>query len=236
MSLTSQRIQIRQEQAALFAASGRFQQAYEEYQRFHLEGEMIRAKEREARAQALHVMYETHEARRASSRFQQLALRDALTELPNRRFVDETLPTLVAQAAERSMPLSTVLIDLDYFKRINDTLSHDAGDAVLIEVGRLLAAAVCEPGFAARLGGEEFLLVLPDTPHAEAIRLCEQFRRAVQSHDWRPITGDLPVTASLGVATSSPQGTTSAALLSQADRNMYAAKRSGRNRVVGDPT
>jgi len=137
------------------------------------------------------------------------------------------------RSASQGTPTSVALIDLDHFKRINDTLSHEVGDDVLRQVGSLLVGAVPAPGIAARLGGEEFVLVLPDTAAAKAQRIAEAARQAIRTHDWAALTGRLDVTASVGVATACGT-TTQSALLGQADRNLYRAKRNGRDQLVTD--
>jgi two-component system cell cycle response regulator len=158
-----------------------------------------------------------------------MAYRDALIGLHNRRYVTEHLPAILDAVA----PVSLAIVDLDHFKRINDTLSHDTGDAVLRQVSALLAeAADDEPAVAARLGGEEFLLVLPGIDAAEAVRRCERLRHRIRGYAWRPITGDITVTTSIGLATSHCGDSTMADLLARADENLYAAKRAGRDRVV----
>jgi two-component system cell cycle response regulator len=164
-----------------------------------------------------------------------MAHRDALTGLHNRRFVNERLPVLLGEAAAHGTPLSVALVDLDHFKRVNDTLSHATGDEVLQSIGELLQQATTGSEVAARMGGEEFLLILPRTSPAEAAERCERLRRRVRAYAWGPITGRLPVTTSIGVTTVTGAGPTLAAVLSQADRNLYAAKRAGRDRVVADP-
>ncbi|MGC9665441.1 diguanylate cyclase [Planosporangium sp. 12N6] len=234
-NLASARSRVREEQAQLHAATGRYREAYEEYRAFHAETQAQQSTQREARARTLQAVFETEEARRESLRFRELALRDALTGLYNRRFVDERLPLVLEQAADRRAPLSVALVDLDHFKRINDTLSHATGDAVLQRLADLLSDAATGPAVAARFGGEEFVLVLPDTGADEAVRRCERLRRAIADHGWQAVTGDLPVTASIGVTTVADGQGTVAALLARADRNLYAAKRAGRNRVVADP-
>ncbi|NJC70693.1 diguanylate cyclase [Planosporangium thailandense] len=234
-NLGSARARVREEQAQVYAATGRHAEAYEEYRLFHTETQALQSAHREARARTLLAVFETEEARRESRRFREMARRDPLTGLYNRRFLDERLPLVLEQAAERGAPLSVALVDLDHFKRINDTLSHATGDAVLKGVAGLLADAVAGPAIAARLGGEEFVLVLPDTDVGEAARRCQRLRRAIADHGWQAVTGDLPVTASIGVATVLDGRGSAAALLAQADRNLYAAKRAGRNRVVADP-
>jgi diguanylate cyclase (GGDEF)-like protein len=179
-------------------------------------------------------MFQTAESRRESEHYREMAERDPLTELPNRRFVDEHLNVLLALLREGGAPVAIAMLDVDHFKRINDTLSHEVGDQALRELGRILAEAMAlVPGaVAARLGGEEFLLIMPGLD-ANAVRvLCEKVRRAVMEHDWSPVAAGLRVTASLGVARAPDDADTSSALLRAADVRMYVAKRDGRNRVV----
>ncbi|WP_412742436.1 diguanylate cyclase [Krasilnikovia sp. MM14-A1004] len=234
--LASTRARAREEQSRLYAATGRYREAYEEHQVFYADMQALQSAQREARARILQAVFETEEARRESTHFREMAYRDALTGLYNRRFVDEQLTPLLEHAAERRSPLSVAIIDLDHFKRVNDTLSHATGDAVLQRMARLLTQAAADDGVAARLGGEEFLLVLPGTDAHSAIRRCELLRLSIGEHDWLPVTGDLVVTASIGVTTAADGRGTQSALLAQADRNLYVAKRSGRNRVVADPS
>ncbi|GAA0555620.1 hypothetical protein GCM10010172_42980 [Paractinoplanes ferrugineus] len=229
------RARARQEQAALHAAQGDFEKAYAEHLLFHADATALHSNQREARARALQAVFEANEARRASEHFREMAHRDALTGLYNRRYVNERLPALLTEAAARRSPVSVAIADLDHFKRINDTLSHATGDAVLQHIGTLLQEAAGGPVIAARMGGEEFLLIFPGIDGAEAQKRCELLRLRIRTHGWQPITGSLPVTSSIGVATTPDGRTTVAALLSQADRNLYAAKRAGRDRVVADP-
>jgi diguanylate cyclase (GGDEF)-like protein len=233
--LASVRARVREEQAQLYAATGRYREAYEEHRRFYTETQALQSAQREAGARALQAVFETEEARRESVRFREMAQRDALTGLHNRRYVDEQLALLLERAAGRRTPLSVALVDLDHFKRINDTFSHATGDVVLQQIATLLDEAAVGPAVAARLGGEEFLLILPDADADEAMRRCEQLRQAIAAHAWTPVTGEIPVTASIGVTTVADRDSTPSALLAQADRNLYAAKRSGRNRVIADP-
>jgi two-component system cell cycle response regulator len=228
------RARVRQEQAALYAATGRFEEAYEEHRAFHAETARLHSGQREARARALQAVFEATEARRASEHFREMAHRDALTGLYNRRYVNERLPALLGEAATRRTPLSVAILDLDHFKRVNDTLSHSTGDTVLQHIGELLQQAATGPAIAARMGGEEFLLILPGVDAADAARRCERLRLTIRAHGWEPITGALPVTTSIGVTTAPDGRSTPSALLSQADRNLYAAKRGGRDRVVTD--
>ncbi|MGI5177146.1 diguanylate cyclase [Dactylosporangium sp. CA-152071] len=226
----------RRELARLHAASGRFREAYEEQCRYDEESQALRSAEREEQARLAQLVFESREGQRETVRFREMALRDALTGLYNRRFVDAQLPALLSRAEQRGEAVSAALVDIDFFKRINDTLSHEVGDLVLQRVASVMAGAVDEPATVARLGGEEFVIVLPGAGAEEAVARCERVRSAIQRHPWPELTGDLPVTVSIGVSSTPDGRITSAALLSQADRNLYAAKRSGRNRVLADPS
>ena len=233
--LAKLRVGVMQERAELLALDGAYREAYEQHKIFYAESEALLSAEREMRARTLHAVFETDEARRDSLRFREMSLRDPLTGLYNRRYVDERLDDLLRMTTASSQPLSVGLIDLDFFKIVNDTLSHAVGDDVLVRVARLLDEAVIEPAFVARLGGEEFLLILPGSPSAEAFSRCESVRRRIGSHDWTELTGDLSITASIGVTTTTDGQSSGSTLLANADSNLYSAKRSGRDRVVGDP-
>jgi diguanylate cyclase (GGDEF)-like protein len=234
--LADVRVRMLQEQAALYAATGDYRRAYETHCEFYAEAEALRSFEREARAQIRQAMFETSEARQDAERFWEQARRDPLTGLRNRRFVDERLPILLVNAAQAGSPLSVALVDLDHFKRINDQLSHETGDQVLVQMAGLLGVATGrgEGAFAARLGGEEFVLVLPGAPVDAALVQLNDLRLMVRAYDWRPITGDLPVTISAGVAAAGPASTQST-LLDRADQGLYDAKRRGRDRVIAGP-
>ncbi|TFD28279.1 diguanylate cyclase [Cryobacterium cryoconiti] len=222
------------EQAEIHAANGDFRAAFEAYRDFHEQSEALGASEDKSRGRILEAVFQTAEARRESERYRELAERDPLTGLHNRRFVDERLGVALLRMREGGPTLAIAMVDLDHFKRINDTLSHEVGDSVLREVGRLLidAAASVTDGIAARLGGEEFLLALPGLEAGEAQLHFEAVCRAIADHDWSPITGSLPVTASIGVALAPADGQQSSDLLRAADVRLYVAKRDGRNRVV----
>jgi diguanylate cyclase (GGDEF)-like protein len=228
------RAQVREGQAALYADTGRYQDAYEEYRAFHAEATMLHSAQREARAHALQAVFDATEARRTSEHFREMAHRDVLTGLYNRRYVNERLPALLGDAAAHGTPISLAIVDLDHFKQINDTLSHSTGDTVLQQIAQLLAETATGPEIAARMGGEEFLLVFPGADVVEAHRRCEQLRLRIRAHAWAPITGPLPVTASIGITTAVDGVGNPSTLLSRADHNLYAAKRAGRDRVVTD--
>jgi two-component system cell cycle response regulator len=228
------RVEALEERARLLAAQGLFQQAYEQYIEFHAEDVALRAAQREANARTLQAVFETTEARREGERFRQLSLRDALTGLRNRRHVDTEFPVLLARSREDEVPLAIALVDLDHFKAVNDRFSHAVGDEVLTRVGGVLAAATAESGWAARMGGEEFLLVFPGLDLDEAVRRCDDVRQANATMAWDGVMHGEVVTASVGVTARQAGRASQAALLGQADRNLYAAKHQGRNRVVSD--
>lgn len=160
------------------------------------------------------------------------AVTDALTGLPNRRYVIERLPQECAAAERSGRPLSVLMLDVDHFKRINDTHGHAVGDAVLKEIARRIDATRRLSDVAARFGGEEFLLLAVDTPLEQSIRLGERLREAIAA---APIAvGDLalPVTASIGVAEKSGGCHDFDILIKAADEALYQAKAAGRNRVA----
>jgi two-component system cell cycle response regulator len=226
-------VAARLEQSLLYAAAGRYQEAYEEHRAFHAAGEALRSVERETRARMLQIALGAQQARRDSDHFRELALRDPLTGLHNRRFINDQLTELLERCARLGEVLSVAMIDLDHFKRVNDTLSHDAGDAVLVAFAALLAAAAEKPAVAARLGGEEFLVILPGRAEEAARAWTTEMLAVIRSHDWSPLTGPLPVTASVGLSTVRGGGWTRESLLRSADENLYAAKHTGRDRFVG---
>jgi diguanylate cyclase (GGDEF)-like protein len=236
LALTSLQVRVRREQAELFAASGRFRLAFEEHKRFHDAAMELHSLEREARARTLQVLFETTEARRDSARYRELSVHDPLTGLPNRRFIDDHLSSLCRTVADTGEPLAVALVDLDNFKRVNDTLSHEVGDRVLCQVAAVLQREVSrlEGGVAARLGGEEFVLVLPGIGQERGHQVLDGVREAVEHHDWAGLTRGVPVTISVGAAQAPQEGVERGALLARADERLYAAKRSGRNRVVSD--
>jgi two-component system cell cycle response regulator len=223
------------EQARLYADLGRYREAYEELTRYLDAWTRSQDAQREVRACVTHAMYEVEQARRDADQFRELATRDPLTGLHNRRALADRLPTAIAAVETTGVPLSVALFDLDLFKRINDTCSHETGDLVLKQVATLALASVPPSASVVRMGGEEFLVILPECDIADAAAHAERIRLAIQDYDWPPITDGLPVTVSVGVTTCTG-ATTIPALLSLADQHLYAAKESGRNRVVDDVT
>lgn len=217
--------------AALLARTGDYRGAFEALTVSHATWKLVRDRESEDRASTLNALFETEQARQRSTTFELLAERDALTGLWNRRHIDRVLPRLLGAAQPgEGRPVSVAIIDVDNFKRLNDARSHETGDTVLVRFGELLSRAVAEPGFTARLGGEEFLMVMPHTGSAAALVLCQQVRDLVERQRWSALTDGLAVTVSIGVATARPGGTVST-VLREADAALYRAKDAGRNRV-----
>jgi diguanylate cyclase (GGDEF)-like protein/putative nucleotidyltransferase with HDIG domain len=163
------------------------------------------------------------------TRLADAARTDPLTDLHNRRGFEESIEVEIERARRGGGSLTLLLADLDHFKRVNDRLGHAAGDAALTTVGRILAEGKRQIDYAARTGGEEFALILPETTEQEAYVVAERLRVAVQD-----AFGDelVPVTFSFGVAGYPHHGATTDALLGAADRALYTAKELGRNRTV----
>jgi diguanylate cyclase (GGDEF)-like protein len=161
------------------------------------------------------------------------AVTDPLTRLVNRRYLAEFLPRELIRTQRTGNSLAVLMIDLDHFKRINDTFGHDAGDLVLTHVASLLMAHIRGSDIACRYGGEEFVLVLPDTTLEGAHRRAEEIRAAVQALNLRHQDNALdPVTVSIGLALYPEHAAGPEALIRIADEALYEAKAGGRNRVV----
>lgn len=159
------------------------------------------------------------------------SLQDELTLLNNRRAFFQFGSQFLKQAQRHQRPLAAIMFDLDYFKQVNDTYGHEAGDMVLREVGRMLLAKVRESDIAARIGGEEFAVLLPDTPQEQAMELAERLRSMLPELQVRYRRAELRPTASFGVAMLSVDDDRLEALLSRADEAMYLSKAKGRDRV-----
>jgi two-component system cell cycle response regulator len=164
----------------------------------------------------------------------ELAVTDALTGLHNRRYLDNHLKVLFARATARGRPLSVCITDIDRFKSVNDTHGHDAGDEVLKEVAARIRSTVRGADLACRFGGEEFVVVMPDTDSATAALIAERLRNIIEQTPFvlKSNGASLNITASLGIACNRSGAETPEQLLKQADRALYDAKNGGRNRVV----
>ena len=166
----------------------------------------------------------------------EMAITDALTGLYNRRYMESHLSTLVEQAAARGKPLTAVVLDIDYFKLVNDNHGHDAGDDVLREFATRVRKSIRGIDLACRYGGEEFVIIMPETDMAVATIVAERLRRRIASERF-PIqqgASSIEVTISIGIATLDAADDNAAHILKRADQALYRAKRDGRNRVVAD--
>ncbi|WP_029460340.1 diguanylate cyclase [Solidesulfovibrio alcoholivorans] len=158
------------------------------------------------------------------------AATDALTGIANRAGLDEFLDNAQHRANAEQTPLSVIMFDIDHFKVINDTYGHQAGDAVLVELSRLVGSHVRVGDLLGRYGGEEFLIVAPGAEHDVALQLAERLRAVVEKHLF-PVAGGL--TCSFGLAVARV-GESAPSLVGRADEALYRAKEAGRNRVAAD--
>ena len=167
---------------------------------------------------------------------QQASITDSLTGLWNLRYLHQRTDEEVERAARFGHELALLILDIDHFKLVNDRLGHMAGDQVLIEVAQRVAAQIREVDTLARYGGEELVLVLPETDVEGGRRTAERIRAAIAAQPIVSAGEEVTITASLGVAAFPAHGTSSGELLQEADRAMYAAKAAGRDRVAVAPS
>jgi two-component system cell cycle response regulator len=163
----------------------------------------------------------------------ELAAVDPLTGLNNRRYLETNLSSLLDHAAHKGRALTLMILDIDHFKSVNDTYGHDAGDEVLKHFAQRMRRVVRSADLICRLGGEEFVIVMPDTPLAIATRVAERVRATIQSEPFSigSMGRTIPVTASIGIAERGRDANPDA-LLRRADRALYESKSAGRNRVT----
>ena len=166
----------------------------------------------------------------------ELAITDPLTGLYNRRYMESHVTSLVEQALARGKPLALLVVDIDYFKAVNDAHGHDAGDDVLREFATRVKKSIRGIDLACRYGGEEFVIVMPETDMAVAAIVAERIRRRIAGEPFSIRSGAaaLDVTISIGLAALAGVEDTPAHILKRADQALYRAKRDGRNRVVPD--
>ncbi|HEY0836467.1 MAG TPA: PleD family two-component system response regulator [Azospirillum sp.] len=166
-----------------------------------------------------------------------MALTDSLTGVFNRRYVNAHLPRLLDRAIDNHKPVSVLMFDIDHFKDVNDTWGHDVGDDVLKEVATRASRNLRTFDLVARLGGEEFVVILPDTDDEAARIVADRLRTRIGDDPFvvKAPVGEIAVTVSVGVAVGGRLGDTADNLIKRADDALYQAKRSGRNCVVADP-
>jgi len=229
--------------ATLLASSGQWRQAYE-----HLRNalELHRAERDDPVRVPEQLRREVDRLRQEHAEAREQSLRDSLTDSYNRRYLDQRLIGLLADRADEPAGLAVALMDLDWFKRVNDSFGHPLGDRVLQRVVELLCAELPAGAFCARYGGEEFALVMPGLDAETAIAVCEAARARVERYPWHELAPGLRVTVSGGVAHEGPRTAGEDAghqlrcadtllyadTLLCADRLLYAAKQSGRNAVA----
>ena len=166
----------------------------------------------------------------------EMAITDQLTGLHNRRYMSRHLDNLLSQSHKSGKPVAFLIMDIDFFKLVNDTHGHDIGDEVLREFARRISANIRGIDLACRFGGEEFVVVMPDTDMAYAYAVAERLRKSIET---TPIEisrapGRLSITISIGIAESEQASDSAEELLYRADQALYRAKKTGRNRVVAD--
>lgn len=172
------------------------------------------------------------ETKRLMETLRESSLRDPMTGLNNRRFLEEYVDTLVATVQRRKAPLAIMMLDLDYFKMVNDTYGHDAGDAVIKALAKVLRQTVRASDLVIRFGGEEFLVVLLDTPPENADSVAEKIRVAVEALEVKTGGVVLKKTISIGIADFPTDSDTFWQAVKFADVALYQAKEQGRNRVI----
>ncbi len=224
--------------AELHKSAGRFEAALRHHEAFHAAERLQFDESSSRKMRALQVHFDLararHDAQLArleTARLAEQTRTDALTGLANRRHLDEALATELQRARHLGHPLSLALADVDDFKQINDRFGHAAGDRVLRTVADLLRSHCRALDVVARYGGEEFCIVFVEAGRGDALRACEDMRRAVAGHDWAALQPGLAVTLSFGLADPGAADD-AAALLATADGRLYAAKRAGKDRVV----
>lgn len=172
------------------------------------------------------------QAKRLMAHLRESTLNDAMTGLRNRRFLEEYSETLVSHCKRRGTSMTLIMLDLDYFKKVNDTYGHDVGDTILIDLANILQAHVRDSDLVIRYGGEEFLVILPDTNAEVGYKVAEKIRKAVEKYQFNTGSVLINKTISAGLADYPSDGQAFWQVLKYADVALYAAKNAGRNQVM----
>ena len=223
---------LAQLQASVLASLDRMQ----DHVREHIEDENKRRSEAEAEVRVLRdqlnsLERNTFDLRRQVARIQEQAMRDALTGLPNRRAYDERVTQEHARFRRFGEPLALLVLDVDDFKKINDTFGHKAGDKALAMIAKILRERVRATDFIARFGGEELVLLLAGAPPEDALRVADAMRVAVEQGGLHASGEPVHVTVSGGLSLFA-EGDSPEAVFERADKALYEAKRQGKNRIV----
>ena len=166
------------------------------------------------------------------SKLREQAIRDPLTNIFNRRYLDETLDRELSRAAREDYPVCVIMVDIDHFKQVNDTHGHEAGDLVLKAIAETLSDHCRRGDFACRYGGEEFVVALPNITLETAYARAEDLRTSLNLLHVPYEYHHLSVTISMGIACFPEDGQTRDAILRAADQAMYAAKKAGRDHIL----
>jgi diguanylate cyclase (GGDEF)-like protein len=207
------------------------QEANEELRRINLSYEQVVMEAKQARMKAEELAAELIEA---NTKLRELAFRDGLTGLYNYRYFQELMDREVSRAVRYHLPLGLMLFDIDFFKKVNDTYGHPAGDVVLRNLATLVKSTMRNSDMTVRYGGEEFAVILPMTDLAGCKVFAERLRRRVE--EMETVIDDIPITItiSIGLTTYEPsmQGIDKSQMMRVADSALYQAKHKGRNRLV----
>jgi len=171
--------------------------------------------------------------REAQSQLQLQATTDSLTGLYNRRFLFERAESEINRSVRHNSPISVVMADLDFFKKINDNHGHIAGDTILVEVSKIIRKSLRTIDISGRYGGEEFIIILPETDQKESFHVAERIRRSIEQHNFIIDDSTVSITISLGIATITPDDNDSLdTLINHADIALYKSKDTGRNKTT----
>lgn len=224
-------VELHESIATLLASRGQWRQAYH-----HLRSALDMLSTEDTPRVPEQLRHEVNRLRKEHAEAREQSLRDSLTASYNRRYLDERLADLLSDTTGNGLAVG--LVDLDWFKQVNDTYGHLLGDRVLQRVVELLQASLPTGGFCARYGGEEFVLVLPAVDSPTSISICETARTRIERFPWAQMAPGLRVTVSIGLShelvgcdRESPSACAEQQLIS-ADALLYAAKQSGRNAVA----
>jgi len=211
---------------------------YDDYQRLH--GRLMvfrditdrKQVEKQLRLANERLQFQLIEIGTLQSKLRSQAIKDPLTDIFNRRYLDETFDRELARAAREIYPVCVIMLDIDHFKKVNDTYGHEAGDSVLKALARMLSSHNRRGDFVCRFGGEEFVIVMPNMEMDTAFKRAEELRAALNSLYVPYGRFNLTITISMGIASYPANGEDREAVLRAADRAMYAAKKAGRDHIL----
>ena len=206
-------------------------QIFHETERARHQAEIYRLQNVELRNTQIELKQKIQDLKDLHKKVKEISIRDGLTNLYNRRYLDEQLGILSSRARRYNQSLSIAIVDIDNFKKLNDTFSHQVGDEVLKQVANILASDLRESDLAARYGGEEFVLIFPETSLKKATIVCKRTCQQIASYNWSSICSNLKVTVSIGIS-DDVKVRNHQEQLQIADKHLYIAKHSGKNRVV----